>query len=203
LGVEVGVGESVTQVINVILPLTAVCIISVMVDVMMVVLEKVMHDVPKLPDHFEWPIAYVLIVLATFYIFWQGNFDLFTYFGLSFNHAWQGYLMTSLVVSGGSVFIRKQFDTINTIPAGFSSVTASLKKIIRFPTPDDKKESAIESLTSPPKTVIEETSGSGYFGGGGGGSVIAGTSSVTNPTSILDIPSTDEFDDPNRYVIAE
>lgn len=164
--------NSIVQVVNVILPLAGVCIISVMVDVAILVLEKIMGAIKGFPDVIEGPIAYILVLIVSFLIFWQGNFDLFLYFTFQFNYEWQGFLMTALVVSGGSIFIRKQFDTINTIPAGFSSVTATVRKFVRSP--------IVPSSTT---SVLDNSTGSATFGA---------------PTNIYYEDTTD-YSDSSRY----
>lgn len=115
------------EIISLIIPFIALAILSVMIDKLTLVLEGVMHKIPRLPDQFEWWIAYVIVAILSFIVCWQGNFDLFAYLDIYFNYKWQGWLMTALVLSGGSAFVRTNFSMIEAIPAVLGGVTTTVK----------------------------------------------------------------------------
>jgi hypothetical protein len=102
-------------IIQLIIPFVALAILSAMIDKFTLFLESIMHRIPGLPDKFEWWIAYVIIVILGFIVCWQGSFDLFDYLDLHFAYMWEGWLMTALVISGGSAFVRTNFSLIEAI----------------------------------------------------------------------------------------
>ncbi|MEG6615406.1 hypothetical protein V6C27_03040 [Peptococcaceae bacterium 1198_IL3148] len=116
------------QVIELIIPFIALAILSVMIDKFTLFLEAAMNLIPGLPDKFEWPVAYVLVLAAGYVVCWQGNYDLFAYLNINFNYSWQGWLMTALVISGGSAFVRSSFGVVDAIPTGIGGVTSVVKK---------------------------------------------------------------------------
>lgn len=133
------------EVIALIIPFIALAIISVMADRLTLVLQAVMNKIPKLPDQFEWYIAYFFVLLISFLVCKEGDFDLFVYFNINFRYEWEGWLLTALVLSGGSSFIRTQFTMIDSIPNVISGVTATIKNIV---TPAKKPESSNDNQTS-------------------------------------------------------
>lgn len=116
-------------------------IVSVMIDKFTLFLEGIMKHVPYLPDHFEWTVAYLLVLGSGYLFCWQGNFDLFRELNVFFKYQWEGWLMTALVVSGGSAFVRKQFHVIEQIPnaaRGMASyVTSTFTSLTNGTTNDD------------------------------------------------------------------
>ncbi|MBO8136818.1 MAG: hypothetical protein H0Z40_01570 [Desulfotomaculum sp.] len=117
------------EVVELIIPFIALAILSVMIDKFTLFLEGVMKLIPGLPDSFEWPVAYIIVLAVGYVICWQGNYDLFAYLNINFRQPWQGWLMTALVISGGSAFVRSSFDVVDNIPASLSGLTATIKKI--------------------------------------------------------------------------
>ncbi|MDK2820985.1 MAG: hypothetical protein PWP31_950 [Clostridia bacterium] len=88
-----------------------------------------MKLIPGLPDSFEWPVAYIFVLATGYIVCWQGNYDLFAYLDINFRQPWQGWLMTALVISGGSAFVRNSFDVVDNIPASLGGITSTIKKI--------------------------------------------------------------------------
>lgn len=117
------------EVISLIIPFIALALISVMTDRLTMVLEAIMKKVPKLPDSFEWWIAYFIVLGISYVVCDEGNFDLFLYLHLTFSHPWEGYLLTALVLSGGSSFVRTQFTMIDKIPSVLSTIMSSIKNM--------------------------------------------------------------------------
>jgi hypothetical protein len=105
-----------------IVPFIALCFLSVMVDRAVLVLEEVMHRIPWLPNKFWAPVAYLIVFVAGYVICWRGNFCFFTSLGFAFNHACEGWLMTALLISGGSTFVKQTFGIVNSIPQAVSMV---------------------------------------------------------------------------------
>lgn len=125
------------NVVSLIVPFIALAILSVMIDKFTLFLEGVMKLIPGLPDRFEWPVAYALVLAAGYIVCWQGSFDLFAYLDIFFRHPWQGWLMTALVISGGSTFVRTSFSMIDAIPVSVGSAVSTMRRMIL---PAEKKE---------------------------------------------------------------
>lgn len=109
-----------------IIPFVALCILSVLIDKFTIFLEKIMEKVPYLPDKFEASIAYILVFTSSYIVCWRGNYDLFNYLNLTFQHIWEGWILTALLLSGGSRFVRESFGVINTMPQVISNVYSSI-----------------------------------------------------------------------------
>jgi hypothetical protein len=119
------------QIVALVIPFIALAILSVLIDRFTLFLEGVMHRIPKLPDQFEWWVAYALVLGLGYVVCWQGDFNLFNYLDFRFWYAWEGYLLTALVISGGSTFIRTQFSVINDIPSAVFGTTSAVSRFLR------------------------------------------------------------------------
>ena len=130
-----------TVVVNLIVPFIALSLLSVMLDRFTLFLEGIMKRIPKLPDQFEWWFAYIIVLGTSFLVCWQLDFQIFRYLGLEAKYSWFDWLLTSLIISGGSTFLKSQFNLINDIPSVLS-LTNSFRRIIS-PTHKDKEEKKI------------------------------------------------------------
>lgn len=116
------------EVIALIVPFVALSILSVMVDYFTRWVEKIMHMIPKLPDHLEWWVAYVLVFGVGYFVCWQLDFGLFTYMGLTAKFQPLDYILSALIISGGSSLVRTQFGVLNELPSALQGVNAFFKK---------------------------------------------------------------------------
>ena len=103
----------------------AVALLVVMVDQVTRVLQAIMVKIPFLPDQFEMPIAYLILVGLASAVCWQGDFDLFRLLGFSWRHHWQGWLITGAIMAGGSSLLGKQFKMVGLIPNMISGVAST------------------------------------------------------------------------------
>jgi hypothetical protein len=117
-----------TVVSNLIIPFIALSLLSVMLDRFTMFLEGVMHRIPYLPDKFEWWFAYILVLSSSYVVCWQLDFQIFRYLGLEAKYHWFDWLLTSLIISGGSTFLKKQFKLINDIPS-ILNITSSFRRM--------------------------------------------------------------------------
>lgn len=174
------------QIINLIIPFITLAILSVMIDKFTLFLEGVMHKIPKLPDVFEWWVAYFLVLGFSTVVCWQGDFRFFDYLNLYFP-MWLDYLMTGLVISGGSAFVRTQFSMIDSIPSAVMGVTSSFTRMVGK---SKKTKETIDSID----TSTNISTGSYY-------SDSSTDSSATEEYNPDDYPAAVEVDttDSNRY----
>lgn len=91
--------------------------LSVMIDKFMMFLNGIMPKIPLVPDKIEWTLAYILNLATASVVCWQGHYDIFSSLGVNWKYAWEGWLLTGLVISGGSAFLKAQFKLMNLIPA--------------------------------------------------------------------------------------
>ncbi len=105
-----------------IVPFIALCILSVVIDRIMMVLERTMVKIPWLPNKFDAGIAYVIVFSVGFVICWRGNFNFFSSLNFAFKHDFEGWLYTAALLSGGSAFVKQSFGMINSIPQAVSMV---------------------------------------------------------------------------------
>lgn len=117
-----------SEVINgLFLPIVAIIILALIMDNITSNIKKILSKIPNLPDHIEIYIAFLLIWLLGFLFCWQGNFDFFVHLGINFNYPWEAYLMTSLVISGGSVSIKNGLIFIKDIVFIIVSIKSKIK----------------------------------------------------------------------------
>lgn len=171
------------QIVNLIIPFIALAVISVMIDKLTLFIEGIMTKIPNLPDQFEWRMAYAVVLIFSTIICWQGDFRFFDYLNLFFP-TWLDYLMTGLVISGGSAFVRTQFSMIDAIPASVMGVTASFKRML----PGQRKHT-VEDVVVDNSAPIES-----YFPAG------------NYSTPVEEYPSEEiieeveiDYNDPNRF----
>jgi hypothetical protein len=101
-----------------------------MVDKFALVLQQGMKKVPFLPDQFETPIAYLIVFAASFTACWRGHYSLFEYLDFTFAHEFEGWILTALVISGGSAFLRESFDTMNSLPGILSGMYGYVSRTV-------------------------------------------------------------------------
>lgn len=103
-------------------PFIALCILSVMLDRVTLMLEELLRKSSIEANKFWGPVAYFIVFAAGYFACWRGNFDFFTYLNFSFKHPWEGWILTALLLSGGSTFVKSSFGMINSIPQAVSNV---------------------------------------------------------------------------------
>lgn len=113
-----------------IIPFISICILSLLVDRFTLFLQEIMKKISWLPNKFDITIAYLLVFICGFIVCWRGNFDFFISLNFSFKHNYEGWLMTSLLLSGGSKFIRSSFTMMNSIPQVISNVYSSVGSLL-------------------------------------------------------------------------
>ena len=113
-----------------ILPFVALCFLSVMVDRLIMVIEEIMRHVPWLPNRFWGPVAYVLVFTMGYVFCWAGAFNFFAVLGFAFRRQYEGWVMTSLLLSGGSAFVRNAFGLISNIPMIVSEVVSMVTSMV-------------------------------------------------------------------------
>jgi hypothetical protein len=116
------------EVLYLVTPFIVIVLLSLIIDKFMFIIQEVIHKIPYLPDKLEGCIAYNLILALSFLICWQGNFDIFKYLGIDFKYAWEGWLLTSGIISGGSQFVKLSFGMINEIPSLATTVVSLFKR---------------------------------------------------------------------------
>ncbi len=121
---------AVEQVVSLIIPFIALAFLSVMIDKLVLVLENISEKIPHFPDEFPWWLNYFIVLSIAYYIVWQGNYDFWAYLNVNFNYMWQGYLMTALILSGGSALIKVSFSLVDIIPVSISGVTTTIRRMV-------------------------------------------------------------------------
>ena len=130
-------------VFNLVVPFVAIALLSVMIDRFTLFLEGLMKRIPKLPNKFEWWFAYILVLAASFIVCWQLDFQIFRYLGLEARLPWFDWLLTSLIISGGSTFLKTQFNLINDIPS-ILNMTSSFRRMVSSKTQKKQEEREIK-----------------------------------------------------------
>lgn len=114
-----------------IVPFIALAVLSVLIDKVTMVMEGIMHKLPGFPDSLEWYVAYFIVLSISCAICYFGDFGLFLYLDIEFKYRWIDYLLTALMISGGSVYLRQQFSAINDMPSVLGGIMSSVKSLFR------------------------------------------------------------------------
>lgn len=119
------------EVLSLIIPFITLSLLSVLIDRLLMVLERIVNRIPHLPDRFEPQIAYLLILIFSYGISYYSGFRFFSYLGLLFMYDWMDFLATALLISGGSTFIRNSYDMMNSMPGILGGLTSSIKSLFK------------------------------------------------------------------------
>ena len=133
------------EIVSLAIPFIAIAIFASMVDSLAQALEYMFQKISGFPDYLENVTAYILVFLLSLVVCWQGEFDLFVYLNVKFQEVWQGWVMTALVISGGSSFVRYKFGLIKEIPSGVYGLTANLSNVFKNKPPQPRP-------STPPET---------------------------------------------------
>lgn len=116
----------INQTINLLIPFFTLCFAVVLIDRFTVFLETIINKVPLLPDKFEPTIAYITVFAISYLFCWRGHFDFFQYLNLTFNYSFEGWILTALLLSGGSSLVKNSFNIITQIPSSISYITSTI-----------------------------------------------------------------------------
>ncbi|AWD93053.1 hypothetical protein HSE3_gp101 [Bacillus phage vB_BceM-HSE3] len=112
---------------RILVPLIGLGFLSLLIDKLTFYLQEVIHKVPRLPDQFEFYIAYSIVFIISFIICWRGQFDIFSYLGMKFQPL-EGYLFTALVLSGGSRMVTQAYAMTEKLPSAIDGLKSLIKK---------------------------------------------------------------------------
>ena len=118
------------EVVSMVIPFVTLSILSILIDRVVITLEFILHGIKGLPDSIEPGIAYILALAISIVICYYGHFDFFSYLDLNFPYD-MGVILTGVIVSQGSSYLRTAFGAINEMPSAVSGVMSSLKSLFR------------------------------------------------------------------------
>jgi hypothetical protein len=118
---------------SLLIPFIVLVIFGTMTDRIAIFLEQVMHAIPFFPDKLEKKTAFVLLVMIGFGICWQFDFNLFAYLNHPGRSEYAGYAFTAILISGGSKYLKENFENMDTLPGILSGITTSVTKYFRRP----------------------------------------------------------------------
>lgn len=96
----------------------AICMLAVMVDRFVLAIEAQMKRINGIPDNLEPLIAYTIVCSLGSLICWQGHFDIFAMCGFTWwQHPWLGWILTGMVIGGGTGMLGKMFRMAREIPS--------------------------------------------------------------------------------------
>ena len=119
------------QVVYLVIPFLVLSLYSLIIDRFLIIFEMILHKIPGLPDHLEGHIAYFLVLGISYLLCFYSNFRFFSYLDIEFVYLELDYLVTACLISGGSSFIRKAFDTTNSMPGFLGGIASSIKSIFK------------------------------------------------------------------------
>lgn len=98
----------------------ATALLVVMVDQM----TRMIKEVLPFPAKVEAVITYIILCGISSVVCWQGDFDLFRYLNFTWQHPWEGWVLTGTLIAGGSSLLVKQFKVVGLIPSIISGVSS-------------------------------------------------------------------------------
>jgi hypothetical protein len=119
-----------SQAASLLVPFVALVIITVMCDKFTLFLQNIMVKIPWLPNEFGKVIGYVIVFFAGLVICSRGHYCLFTSLNFSFEHEYEGWILTSVVVAGGSAFLNESFDRMNSMPGVLSGMYSYMSRTL-------------------------------------------------------------------------
>lgn len=123
----------------------ATALLVVMVDQM----TRIIKEVLPFPARVESVITYIVLCGIASAVCWQGDFDLFRYLDFTWQHEWEGWMLTGALIAGGSSLLVKQFHVVGLIPSIISG-TASMfgygSNAVNTASADTKTEISNEEL---------------------------------------------------------
>lgn len=101
------------------------------VDGVVMFLERVMLHFPRLPNNFGARASFLLTVLVAYCLCWRAEFDFYAYLGMGFSRH-EGWLITAILLSGGTKALKRYFDLANLIPVSiFGGISSAVKRVGR------------------------------------------------------------------------
>lgn len=116
------------EIISLVIPFIAIALLAVIIDRIILWLSSILNAIPIFPDKVEWYIAFTIVFIISYLVCWQGNFDFMSFLGFQFNYAWEGYLVSAAIISGGSSMIKNSFNLINEMPSVITGLTTTFKR---------------------------------------------------------------------------
>ena len=99
-----------------------------LIDGVVMFLERVMLHIPKLPNNFGARVSFVITVGVAYCLCWRAGFDFYAHLGNSFTQQ-EGWLVTALLLSGGTTALKRHFDLANLIPVGiFGGIASAIRR---------------------------------------------------------------------------
>lgn len=105
-----------------------IAIAALIIDVVTDRIQNLLKIIPIISEQLYNILSYIIVLMLSYYFCWQGNFDLFLCLNISFNCKWQGWLMTALIISGGSKTIIEKYNLISKIPSSIFMLKKEHKK---------------------------------------------------------------------------
>jgi hypothetical protein len=103
---------------NIAIAFIATALLVVMVDQMTRIIKEILPFPPKV----ESVITYIVLSTIASAVCWQGDFDLFRYLNFNWQYPEEGWILTGILIAGGSSLLVKQFKVVGLIPSIISGV---------------------------------------------------------------------------------
>ena len=105
---------------NIAIAFIATALLVVMVDQM----TKIIKEILPFPPKVESVITYIVLSGIASTVCWQGDFDLFRYLNFTWQYPQEGWILTGILIAGGSSLLVKQFKVVGLIPSIISGVAS-------------------------------------------------------------------------------
>ncbi len=130
------------------IPIVALIFLAVMIDKLTMAIDLWVHKTDWMPEKIEDYVAYGIIWCIGFICCWRGHYSLFTYLDFKFAYEFEGWIMTAFVLSGGSAYLKKNFDVMENMPGFLSSMYGTARRVITGSSPVLPTEGTVQSQTT-------------------------------------------------------
>lgn len=115
-----------------ILAFLALVFLAPIIDGIVQALQKCLEWLPVKYNDFGTVLFFAITVGVAYVICWRADFQFYAYLNVNFRTLEEAWLATALLLSGGTVGIRKRFELAQTIPAGiWGGLGSAVARMVR------------------------------------------------------------------------
>jgi hypothetical protein len=121
------------EVVFLIIPFIVLVLFGTMVDRLTQFIEGIMKPIPFLPNALSKELAFILLVLVGFGVCWEFDFNLLAYLNHPGRNAYAGYIFTAVLISGGSSYLKTNFENMDALPGILGGLTTTVSRYFKRP----------------------------------------------------------------------
>jgi hypothetical protein len=116
------------DVVSLIIPFIVLVIFGTMVDRITSFVEGIMKPIPYLPNSLGKEVAFLILVALGYLVCWEFDYNLLAYLNHPGRSIWAGYLFTAIILSGGSGYLKQNFDNMDALPNVLNGISGMFRR---------------------------------------------------------------------------